>query len=175
MTKIIGFNMYNPFQTISLTTPQTATTSLTEVKLGSILVPANTFKSGDSLKIESIARKINTNAVSNIRLYWNTSDSISSPTPIMIGENLSIIATAIAIPIVRRLGVVTSDGSGSGSSALLNTVDIYADYITSAAGLATNPSNLALNWTVDSYIILAGDVDNASDQINCQWIRITNG
>jgi hypothetical protein len=175
MTKIIGFNMYNPFQTISLTTPQTATTSLTEVKLGSILVPANTFKSGDSLKIESIARKINTNAVSNIRLYWNTSDSISSPTPISIGENLSIIATATAIPIVRRLGVVTSDGSGSGSSALLNTVDIYADYITSAAGLATNPSNLALNWTVDSYIILAGDVDNASDQINCQWIRITNG
>ena len=175
MTKILGFNMYNPFQTISLTTPQTATTSLTEVKLGSILVPANTFKSGDSLKIESIARKINTNAVSNIRLYWNTSDSISSPTPIRIGENLSIIATATAIPIVRRLGVVTSDGSGSGSSALLNTVDIYADYITSAAGLATNPSNLALNWTVDSYIILAGDVDNASDQINCQWIRITNG
>jgi hypothetical protein len=175
MTKIIGFNMYNPFQTISLTTPQTATTSLTEVKLGSILVPANTFKSGDSLKIESIARKINTNAVSNIRLYWNTSDSISSPTPIRIGENLSIIATATAIPIVRRLGVVTSDGSGSGSSALLNTVDIYTDYITSAAGLATNPSNLALNWTVDSYIILAGDVDNASDQINCQWIRITNG
>ena len=175
MTKILGFNMYNPFQTISLTTPQTATTSLTEVKLGSILVPANTFKSGDSLKIESIARKINTNAVSNIRLYWNTSDSISSPTPIRIGENLSIIATATAIPIVRRLGVVTSDGSGSGSSALLNTVDIYADYITSAAGLATNPSNLALNWTVDSYIILAGDVDNASDNINCQWIRITNG
>ena len=175
MAKINGFNMYSPFQTISLTTPQTATTSLTEVKLGSILVPANTFKSGDSLKIESIARKINTNAVSNIRLYWNTSDSISSPTPIRIGENLSIIATATAIPIVRRLGVVTSDGSGSGSSALLNTVDIYADYITSAAGLATNPSNLALNWTVDSYIILAGDVDNASDQINCQWIRITNG
>ena len=175
MTKIIGFNMYNPFQTISLTTPQTATTSLTEVKLGSILVPANTFKSGDSLKIESIARKINTNAVSNIRLYWNTSDSISSPTPIRIGENLSIIATASAIPIVRRLGVVTSDGSGSGSSALLNTVDIYADYIASAAGLATNPSNLALNWTVDSYIILAGDVDNSSDILNCQWIRITNG
>jgi hypothetical protein len=167
--------MYNPFQTISLTTPQTATTSLTEVKLGSILVPANTFKSGDSLKIESIARKINTNAVSNIRLYWNTSDSISSPTPIRIGENLSIIATATAIPIVRRLGVVTSDGSGSGSSALLNTVDIYSDYITSAAGLTTNPSNLALNWTVDSYIILAGDVDNASDILNCQWIRITNG
>jgi len=173
MTKIIGFNMYSPFKTISLTTPQSTTSSLTEVKLGSVLVPANTFGAGDSLKIECFAQ--NTNAVSNIRLYWNTSDSISSPTPIRIGENLGIIATATAIPIVRRLGVVTSDGSGSGSSALLNTVDFFSDYITSAAGLSSDPSNLALNWTVDSYIILAGDVDNASDILNCQWIRITNG
>lgn len=175
MTKIIGFNMYSPFKTINLTTPQSTTSSLTEVKLGSVLVPANTFGAGDSLKIECFARKQNTNATSNIRLYWNSSDSISSPTPIRIGENLGVIATATAIPIVRRLGVVTSDGSGNGSSALLNTVDIFSDYITSAAGLTTNPSNLALNWTVDSYIILAGDVDNASDILNCQWIRITNG
>lgn len=173
MTKIIGFNMYSPFKTISLTTPQSTTSSLTEVKLGSIFVPSNTFGVGDCLKIECFARKQNTNAVSNIRLYWNTADSISSPTPIRIGENLGVIATATAIPIIRRMGVVTSDGSGSGSSVLLNTVDIYQDYIN--AGLTTSPSNLALNWTVDSYIILAGDVDNAADILNCQWIRITNG
>lgn len=173
MTKIIGFNMYSPFKTISLTTPQSTTSSLTEVKLGSIFVPSNTFGVGDCLKIECFARKQNTNAVSNIRLYWNTADSISSPTPIRIGENLGVIATATAIPIIRRMGVVTSDGSGSGSSVLLNTVDIYQDYIN--AGSTTSPSNLALNWTVDSYIILAGDVDNAADILNCQWIRITNG
>jgi hypothetical protein len=127
---------------------------------------------GDSLKIECFTRKQNTNATSNIRLYWNTSDSISSPTPIRIGENLSIIATATAIPIVRRLGVNTSDGSGNGTSVLLNTIDVYQDYINNNTSL---PSNLALNWAVDSYIILAGDVDNASDILNCQWIRITNG
>jgi hypothetical protein len=172
MTKIIGFNMYSPFKTINLTTPQSTTSSLTEIKLGSILVPANTFSMGDSLKIECFTRKQNTNATSNIRLYWNTSDSISSPTPIRIGENLSIIATATAIPIVRRLGVNTSDGSGNGTSVLLNTIDVYQDYINNNTSL---PSNLALNWAVDSYIILAGDVDNASDILNCQWIRITNG
>lgn len=172
MTKIIGYNMYSPFKTINLTTPQSTTSSLTEIKLGSILVPANTFSMGDSLKIECFTRKQNTNATSNIRLYWNTSDSISSPTPIRIGENLSIIATATAIPIVRRLGVNTSDGSGNGTSVLLNTIDVYQDYINNNTSL---PSNLALNWTVDSYIILAGDVDDAADNINCQWIRITNG
>jgi hypothetical protein len=172
MTKIIGFNMYSPFKTINLTTPQSTTSSLTEIKLGSILVPANTFSMGDSLKIECFTRKQNTNATSNIRLYWNTSDSISSPTPIRIGENLSIIATATAISIVRRLGVNTSDGSGNGTSVLLNTIDVYQDYINNNTSL---PSNLALNWTIDSYIVVAGDVDDASDNINCQWIRITNG
>ena len=172
MTKIIGFNMYSPFKTINLTTPQPTTSSLTERKLGSILVPANTFSAGDSLKVECFARKQNTNATSNIKLYWNSADSISSPSPIRIGENLSIIATATAIPIVRRLGVNTSDGSGNGTSVLLNTIDVYQDYINNNTSL---PSNLALNWTVDSYIILAGDVDNASDILNCQWIRITNG
>ena len=172
MTKIMGFNMYSPFKTINLTTPQPTTSSLTERKLGSILVPANTFSAGDSLKVECFARKQNTNATSNIKLYWNSADSISSPSPIRIGENLSIIATATAIPIVRRLGVNTSDGSGNGTSVLLNTIDVYQDYINNNTSL---PSNLALNWTVDSYIILAGDVDNASDILNCQWIRITNG
>lgn len=172
MTKIIGFNMYSPFKTINLTTPQPTTSSLTERKLGSILVPANTFSAGDSLKVECFARKQNTNATSNIKLYWNSADSISSPSPIRIGEYVGLGATFTAIPIVRRLGVNTSDGSGNGTSVLLNTIDVYQDYINNNTSL---PSNLALNWTVDSYIILAGDVDNASDILNCQWIRITNG
>jgi hypothetical protein len=172
MTKIIGFNMYSPFKTINLTTPQPTTSSLTERKLGSILVPANTFSAGDSLKVECFARKQNTNATSNIKLYWNSADSISSPSPIRIGEFVGLGATFTAIPIVRRLGVNTSDGSGNGTSVLLNTIDVYQDYINNNTSL---PSNLALNWTVDSYIILAGDVDNASDILNCQWIRITNG
>ena len=172
MTKIMGFNMYSPFKTINLTTPQPTTSSLTERKLGSILVPANTFSAGDSLKVECFARKQNTNATSNIKLYWNSADSISSPSPIRIGEYVGLGATFTAIPIIRRLGVNTSDGSGNGTSVLLNTIDVYQDYINNNTSL---PSNLALNWTVDSYIILAGDVDNASDILNCQWIRITNG
>ena len=69
---------------------------------------------------------------------------------------------------------MVSDGSGNGTNVLLNTIDVNQDYIYNTA-LTTIPSSLAINWTVDSYIILAGDVDNASDNINCQWIRITNG
>ena len=171
MTKINGFNMYNPFQTISLTTPQSTTSSLTEVKLGSIFVPANTFKTSDVVKLESFVKKTGTNAVSNVRLYWNNTDDLT--TPVQIAENIGVTATITAILFVRRLSIMVSDGSGNGTNVLLNTVDINQDYI--SAGSTTTPSSLAINWTVDSYIILAGDVDNAADNINCQWIRITNG
>ena len=171
MTKINGFNMYNPFQTISLTTPQSTTSSLTEVKLGSILVPANTFKTFDVVKLESFVKKTGTNAISNVKLYWNNTDDLT--TPVQIAEYVGVPATATAIPIIRRLSIITSDGSGNGTNVLLNTVDINQDYIN--AGLTTTPSSLAINWTIDSYIVVAGDVDNASDNINCQWIRITNG
>jgi len=171
MAKINGFNMYSPFQTISLTTPQSTTSSLTEVKLGSILVPANTFKTFDVVKLESFVKKTGTNAISNVKLYWNNTDDLT--TPVQIAEYVGVPETATAIPTIRRLSIITSDGSGNGTNVLLNTVDIYQDYIN--AGLTTTPSSLAINWTIDSYIVVAGDVDNASDNINCQWIRITNG
>ena len=171
MTKINGFNMYNPFQTISLTTPQSTTSSLTEVKLGSIFVPANTFKTSDVVKLESFVKKTGTNAVSNVKLYWNNTDDLT--TPVQICQNV-VSATITAILLIRRLSIMVSDGSGNGTNVLLNTVNINQDYIVNAA-LTTTPSSLAINWTVDSYIILAGDVDNASDSINSQWIRITNG
>ena len=173
MTKINGFNMYNPFQTISLTTPQSTTSSLTEVKLGSIFVPANTFKTFDVVKLESFVKKTGTNAVSNVRLYWNNTDDLT--TPVQIAENIGVTATVTAILFVRRLSIMVSDGSGNGTNVLLNTVDINQDYISASSTVTTTPSSLAINWTVDSYIILAGDVDDAADNINCQWIRITNG
>jgi hypothetical protein len=171
MAKINGFNMYNPFQTISLTTPQSTTSSLTEVKLGSIFVPANTLQTFDVVKLESFVKKTGTNAASNVKLYWNNTDDLT--TPVQIAEYIGVPATATAIPMTRRLSIMVSDGSGNGTNVLLNTVDIYQDYIN--AGLTTTPSSLAINWTIDSYIVVAGDVDNASDNINCQWIRITNG
>lgn len=171
MTKINGFNMYNPFQTISLTTPQSTTSSLTEVKLGSIFVPANTFKTFDVVKLEAFVKKTGTNAVSNVKLYWNNTDDLT--TPVQICQNAGVAATITAILLIRRLSIMVSDGSGNGTNVLLNTVNVNQDYIN--AGLTTIPSSLAINWTVDSYIILAGDVDNAADNINCQWIRITNG
>jgi hypothetical protein len=141
--------------------------------LGSIFVPANTFKTFDVVKLESFVKKTGTNAVSNVRLYWNNTDDLIAP--VQIAEFIGSLSTVTAILFVRRLSIMVSDGSGNGTNVLLNTLDITQDYIQNLAGLASTPSSLAIDWTIDSYIILAGDVDNASDNINCQWIRITNG
>ena len=166
--------MHNPFKTVNLTTPQSTTSSTLETKLGSINIPANTFGVGDVIKIEVAIKKTGSNGLSSFKLYWNSADSISSPTPLQMLQYTNVVGTTTTpIFFSRRLGVVTSDGSGSGSSALLNTVNIYQDYV--GAGPTTTPSSLAINWTIDSWVIIAGNVANASDSINCQWMRVTNG
>jgi len=173
MTKISGYNMYSPFKTVNLTTPQSTTSSLSEVKLGSINIPPNTFGVGDVIKFEVAIKKTGSNGLSSYKLYWNSSDNISSPTPLQILQYTNVVGTTTTpIFFSRRASIVTADGSGDGTFNHLNTDGVYQDYI--RIGNFVNTS-LLINWTIDSWIIIAGNVANASDSINCQWMRVTNG
>jgi hypothetical protein len=173
MTKINGFNMYTPFKTVNLTTPQSATSSLSEVKLGSINIPANTFGVNDVLKIEVAIKKTGSNGLSSFKIYWNSSDSISSPTPIQISQYANVVGvTTTPIFFVRRISIANLSGSGDGTQVHLNTDNVYQDYVRVGN---YNTSTLAIDWTTSGWIIIAGNVANASDSINCQWMRITNG
>ncbi len=165
--------MYYPFKTINLTTPQSTTSSLTETKLASVQIPANTFSVGDVLKIEIAIKKTGSNGLSSYKIYWNSSDSISSPTPLQIAQYANVVGvTTTPIFFVRRISIASNDGSGDGTQTHLNTDNVYQDYIRIGNYAATT---LAINWTVDSWILIAGNVANASDNINCQWMRVTNG
>ena len=173
MTKIAGFDMFNPFKTINLTTPQSTTNSTSEIKLASINIPANTFGVGDVLKISVAIKKTGTNGLSSYKIYWNSADSISSPTPLQMLQYSSVPGTTTnPIFFSRRVSIVTNDGSGDGTFNHLNTDGVYQDYI--RIGNYVNTS-LAINWTIDSWIIIAGSVVSASDSINCQWMRVTTG
>jgi hypothetical protein len=173
MAKIIGYNMYYPFKTINLTTPQSTTSSTSEVKLGSIGIPANTFGVGDVLKIEIAIKKTGSNGLSSFKIYWNSSDSIVSPMPLQIAQYANVVGvTTTPIFLNRRISIATNDGSGNGTQTHQNNDNVYQDYI--RVGNYTS-TTLAINWTVDSWIIIAGNVANASDNINCQWMRVTNG
>jgi hypothetical protein len=173
MTKIIGYNMYYPFKTINLTTPQSTTSSTSEVKLGSINIPANTFGVGDVLKIEIAIKKTGTNGLSSYKIYWNSADSISSPTPLQIAQYTNVVGTTTnPIFFSRRISIAADDGSGDGTQTHLNTDNVYQDYLRIGNYAATT---LAINWDIDGWLIIAGNVANASDSINCQWMRVTNG
>lgn len=93
MTKISGYNMYSPFKTVNLTTPQSTTSSLSEVKLGSINIPSNTFGVGDVIKIEVAIKKTGSNGLSSYKLYWNSSDNISLPTPLQMLQYTNVAGT----------------------------------------------------------------------------------
>jgi len=173
MTKISGYNMYSPFKTVNLTTPQSTTSSLSEVKLGSINIPSNTFGVGDVIKIEVAIKKTGSNGLSSYKLYWNSSDNISLPTPLQLLQYTNVAGTTTTpIFFSRRASIVTADGSGNGTFNHLNTDGVYQDYVRIGNYVDTS---LAINWTIDSWIIIAGNVANASDSINCQWMRVTNG
>jgi hypothetical protein len=173
MTKILGYNMHNPFKTVNLTTPQSTTSSTLETKLGSINIPANTFGVGDVLKVSVAIKKTGANGLSSYKLYWNSADSISSPTPLQMLQYTNVVGTTTnPIFFSRRISIVTADGSGDGTFNHLNTDGVYQDYL--RIGNYVNTS-LAINWTIDSWIIIAGNVANGLDSINCQWIRVTNG
>lgn len=172
MTKLNGYNVYSPFKTINITTPQASSSSLSEVKLASINIPANTFGVGDVLKIEAAIKKTGSNGLSNFKIYWNSADSISSPTPIQIMQYLNVVgASTNPIFFIRRASIDTADGTGDGTQIHTTTENIYQDYIRTGSFI---PSTLSIDWTIDSWLIISGYVNSSLDSINCQWFRITN-
>jgi len=173
MAKISGYNIYSPFKTINLTTPQSTTSSLSEVKLGSINIPANTFGVGDVLNISIAIKKTGSNGLSSYKIYWNSADSISSPTPLQIAQYTSVVGTTTTpIFFSRRISVAVANGTGNGTQTHLNTDNVYQDYLRIGNYASTT---LAIDWTTSGWLIIAGSVANGSDTINCQWMRITNG
>jgi hypothetical protein len=146
-----------------------ATNSLSIVKLGSVAVAANTFTAGDILTVAASVNKFGSNGLWNLYLYWNETDDLT--TPITIGSFTGITSALLQCVVTRRISVTASDGTGSGSIVFPPGVNAVSDYTT---GSTTAPSGLVLNWTSSSYIIIAGDVDNASDFIQARWIKANN-
>jgi hypothetical protein len=144
------------------------TSSLSEVKLGSVAVTANTFVAGDILTIETSANKFGTNGTWNLKLYWNDTDDLV--TPITIGTVTLLSTPTLQYLMMRRVSIAVAAGSGNGSIVWPPAVSSINDL----TGSVTAPASIAINWTTAGYIILAGDVDNAADQIQARWIKVSN-
>ena len=171
MAKIIGYNVGVKYKVVTTTTPAGSVNSTSNTLINSLLIPANTFSSGDIVTIETCVTKSAANNAFSFYFYVNTSSTLVGAT--LVATNTSVAAATRAAQLYRRLTIDVASGSGNGT-IVLNTSFAARDDIGSG-NHTTGFSTLTTNWTVDQYIIVSGSVVSTSDTLSCQWIKASNG
>jgi hypothetical protein len=134
----------------------TAVTGVTtNQQTGSVLIPANTvdgnIATGNAIDIVARAVKTGTAGTLQIRIYANTTDSLSGAT--LIGT--SPIATAVSLYVqISRTAFI---GKPPINTKLMQVGGNAYDDITNFTGAETS---VAIDWAANQYIILA--VQNGS-------------
>ena len=120
----------------------TGTTAITLMK--SILIPANTYATGDVVKILNRAIRDTVTGTASNYLYINTTNSLTGAT--LIGTQT---ATSFRFYAIERSLYIKS---ATNSETILSTFTASG----SEPGVfATNQSNLNINWGVNQYVIAA--------------------
>lgn len=169
MAKFNGFDFYDKKQVV-LTSgmPSAYVNSASNTKITSVFVPANTFTAGDILNIEWVVRLTGlTSGNFNSNLYWNETDDLTTPTQL---TTRSVANTTIRYQQNRRLSIAVANGTGNGS--IMYGVGNGLDSDFAAATFAIS-SGLALNWTTDSYIILAGFCGTGTG-VRTEFFKVSN-
>jgi hypothetical protein len=170
MAKIIGYNVGVKYKVVTTTTPAGSVNSTSNTLINSLLIPANTFSSGDIVTIETCVTKSAANNAFSFYFYVNTSATLGGT---LVATNTSVAAATRAAQLYRRLTIDVASGSGNGT-IVLNTSFAARDDMGSG-NYTTGFSTLTTNWTVDQYIIVSGSVVSTSDTLSCQWIKASNG
>lgn len=134
--------------------------TLTQTKMISIPIPANTFKAGDLINVEAFFTKLGTAGIYTYRYYWNTTDSITGA--VQIGVR-SIGSTAEFTTASRRLSVRTANGAGATPEVGTEVIAFNGNFATEYQSNAV--SNLALDWTVDSFLMTSMTLGNVGDTV----------
>lgn len=171
MAKIIGYNVGVKYKVVTTTTPAGSVNSTSNTLINSLLIPANTFSSGDIVTIETCVTKSAANNLFSFYFYVNTSATLVGAT--LVATNTSVAAATRAAQLYRRLTIDVASGSGNGT-IVLNTSFAARDDI-GVGNYTTGFSTLTTNWTVDQYLIVSGSVVSTSDTLSCQWIKASNG
>jgi hypothetical protein len=152
MSKFNGFDFYNNKQVVSTNgTPSNYVNAASTTKITSVYVPANTFAAGDILHIEWVVQLTGlTSGNSSLTLYWNETDDLTTPTQLLTRTTPN---TTIRNSLNRRLSIDVANGTGNGSIMYGVAGASDSDFPTLTTAIS---SGLVLNWTADSYIILAG-------------------
>ena len=170
MAKIIGYNVGVKYKVVTTTTLAGNVNSTSNTLINSLLIPANTFSSGDIVTIETCVTKSATNNTFSFYFYVNTSATLVGAT--LVATNTSVASNIRAAQLYRRLAIDVAAGTGNGT-IVLNTSFVARDDI--SGSYTSGFSTLTTNWTVDQYLIVSGSVVSTSDTLRCQWIKASNG
>ena len=147
------------------TTDQSAVTgTINNVKVLSILIPANTISSGNIISIGAFLNKPSGAALTALRVYINSSDSIISPAPTLILTSQTANNSQTFIGIRRRAIVK--------SATITQTIQAIASILDDAISLQGGFTNSNINWTVDQYIIFAIQNGSSADSTVLSYIEI---
>ena len=168
MSKINGFNFYNNKQVVLTNgTPSSVVNAASTTKITSVYVPANTFSAGDILHIEWQYRLTGSTAsTGTTNLYWNETDDLTTPIQLTVR---GLLNTSIFYGQNRRLSVIVANGTGNGSKIYGVATPLDSDFASATFVLST----VALNWTVDSYIIFAGFCGTGTG-VRTEFLKVSN-
>jgi NAD(P)-dependent dehydrogenase (short-subunit alcohol dehydrogenase family) len=126
-----------------------------------------TLIKGDILHIEWQTKLTGlTTGTYSATLYWNETDDLTTPIQLNVR---SLDNTSIFYGQNRRLSVIVANGTGNGSKIYGTGNAQDSDFAAASFALST----VALNWTVDSYIILAGFCGTGTG-IRTEFLKVSN-
>jgi hypothetical protein len=142
------------YRIINNTDSATITGSTALTLLYSQLIPANTFAVNDVIRLSSRGLKTGVTSGSALNHYINTSNTISGATLL---ASYSPAANIRMLQNDRKLYIKNITGN---TEVYHTTTSNYLDFQPTATQVF---GNIAINWTVDQYIIFGGQLFGSAD------------
>ena len=155
---------------INDTIPAAAHTGdLLETIIDSIYIPANTVMDGDIFSL--LARTGGTKlaaATTTIRAYVSSTMGEIGGSYALLNTGVSLPATVVFTTINKYFYVDKADGTGNGTGIW------NFQTATEFTGQPVPVTQIALDWTVDQYIIFTGQLANATNSVSIVGNTFTN-
>jgi hypothetical protein len=128
----------------------------------SVLISANTFAVDDVIRINHRVRATGIATTRETRIYVNTTNAIAGA---VLVSTASLASTVLSANLQRFLAIKNAT---TNTEVITTTTNQLTDY----NNFSTAVSTLAINWTVDQYIIFAVNALNGADSIRASMYSI---
>ena len=126
------------------------------------LIPANTIAVGDILRFITQLTKTGTAGIYTVRIYVNTSNSLSGAT--LMATRANGAGTDLCTIMGRAFSVQSSTVTSTGSTTISSAA---------SENVYTGAASLNINWAVDQYFIVAVQNASAADSTLVNFLSLT--